>query len=224
MNLKQELEQIIQDVGHDDIWRPIYDNEGNLLTEGKVDPLEASYADFSKIDFRGKTVLDLGCSFGHYSFLVKSLGAASVLGADIDEKAVRGACILKEMHQFDGVEFKAADFTQYDFKQTFDIGMLISFFGKKMISSGILKYLEALEKLSGNMMVISIRPYYLLDKHFKAAGLNPEGIYPPEYYTEDKFLLRNYILDFFADRWEASQVTPETVDHGLKRTIVFVKK
>ena len=53
--------------------------KANLKTDLRIDW-------FNQFDFSNKTVLDIGCNSGQYSFHAKKKGARSVTGIDIDEK------------------------------------------------------------------------------------------------------------------------------------------
>lgn len=55
-------------------------------------------------DFRGKKVLDIGCSIGYYSFKLASQGA-ECWGIDADGNSIFVANSLKEIHKVDNVHF-----------------------------------------------------------------------------------------------------------------------
>src|SRR3984893_3174238 len=59
-------------------------------------------------DFTGKTVLDIGCNSGFYSFAAKLRGATSVLGVDYFQHCVDQATLMREILQVD-VEFRQGD-------------------------------------------------------------------------------------------------------------------
>lgn len=56
-------------------------------------------------DLRGRTVLDIGCNAGFYSFEMKSRGADRVVGIDSSEHYLRQARFAAQVHHVD-VEFK----------------------------------------------------------------------------------------------------------------------
>ena len=224
MNLKTELEKIIHNVGPENIWRPIYDNEDILLADGIADMLDGYPEDLSKINFHGKTVLDLGCNFGFYSFLAKRLGARKVVGIDINDQIIKGCKLLKAMHGVKDVYFYSEDFTTANLRGEFDIGMLINFIGKKSIRKGIQKVLDAVERFSSSGMVISARPYYHISRHL---GVDPEDIirhYPTAYVKNDRFKLMDFVHDYFCDNWEMSIVSSDYDDRTVKRTLYFTRR
>lgn len=51
-------------------------------------------AHFANIDFRGKSVLDVGCNSGQYSLFAKKQGASKVVGIDINAMRINQARVL----------------------------------------------------------------------------------------------------------------------------------
>jgi 2-polyprenyl-3-methyl-5-hydroxy-6-metoxy-1,4-benzoquinol methylase len=64
-------------------------------------------------DFTGKTVLDIGCNAGFYSFVAKLRGARTVLGLDIYQDYIDQANLMKEILGMD-VEFRVSDGGELD--------------------------------------------------------------------------------------------------------------
>jgi tRNA (mo5U34)-methyltransferase len=60
-------------------------------------------------DLSGKSVLDIGCNAGFYSFEMKRRGASRVLGIDHDERYLEQARFAAEVLGFDDVEFRAGE-------------------------------------------------------------------------------------------------------------------
>jgi len=72
-------------------------------------------------DFTGKTVLDIGCNAGLYSFVAKLRGAKSVLGLDHGAHYVAQALLLREILGVD-VDFRTSDGHELDERAgTFDV-------------------------------------------------------------------------------------------------------
>ena len=65
----------------------------------------ASFRDAVPADLTGKSVLDIGCNGGFYSFEMKRRGAARVLGIDTDDHYLRQARFAAEITGAD-VEFQ----------------------------------------------------------------------------------------------------------------------
>jgi tRNA (mo5U34)-methyltransferase len=64
-------------------------------------------------DLRGKTVLDIGCNAGFYSFVAKLRGAKSVLGVDQQQEYVNQALLMRDILDVD-VEFRQGDGHELD--------------------------------------------------------------------------------------------------------------
>ncbi len=59
-------------------------------------------------DLTGKSVLDIGCNAGFYSFAAKLRGARSVLGIDYFQHCIDQAALMREILQLD-VDFRQGD-------------------------------------------------------------------------------------------------------------------
>jgi SAM-dependent methyltransferase len=83
-------------------------------------------------DFRGKSVLDIGCNAGFYSFVAKLRGARSVLGLDVQPHYVEQALLLREILGVD-VELRVSDGHDLDERAgTFDV----------VINTGVIYHLQ----------------------------------------------------------------------------------
>jgi tRNA (mo5U34)-methyltransferase len=60
-------------------------------------------------DLTGKSVLDIGCNAGFYSFEMKRRGASRVVGIDHDERYLEQARFAAEVLGFDDVEFRLGE-------------------------------------------------------------------------------------------------------------------
>ena len=60
-------------------------------------------------DLRGKSVLDLGCNAGFYSFEMKRRGAARVVGVDSDERYLAQARLAAEVLGMTDIEWRRLD-------------------------------------------------------------------------------------------------------------------
>jgi tRNA (mo5U34)-methyltransferase len=104
-------------------------------------------------DLRGKTVLDIGCNAGFYSFEMKRRGAAHVLGIDHDARYLRQAAFARERLGLD-VEFRQLE--------VYDVGRLEQEFGTfdVVLFMGVFYHLrhplyalEQVARLVGNLLV-----------------------------------------------------------------------
>ena len=103
----------------------IRDQGGHVLRTSGPHPCVAVLASLNKFgypkDFSGKTVLDIGCNSGFYSFAAKLRGARSVLGIDYFQHCVDQAVLMREVLQLD-VDFRQGDGEALsEGRETFDI-------------------------------------------------------------------------------------------------------
>ncbi|UCG64780.1 MAG: methyltransferase domain-containing protein [Deltaproteobacteria bacterium] len=224
MNLRAELKRILHDVGPESIWRPVYDNENVLLADGIAEMSDARPQDISTVDFQGKTVLDLGCNFGFYSFLAKRLGARKVVGIDYNDQIIRGCRLLKAMYGVRDVHFYMADLANSNLPGPFDIAILINYIGKKEVRRGITKVLDAVERVSLSTMIISLAYSYRIDKHLDRDTENLIRRYPPVYIRDGELHLIEFVHDYFRDNWSMAVISPEYETLNDKRTLLFTRK
>ena len=207
MDELREFMEILRQVGPENIWRPVYSPGNELLADGAGELCNGLPPNLEQFDFKNKTVADIGCNFGHYTFIVKRNGSRHVTGIDADCRIIRGCRILKRLFGVDGVSFLAADIADSDGLGTFDTGMMIDFIGKKMVRTGIFKeYLDALERLSKKEMILSIKPVYQIRKHLNGDFQAIREIYPGDYIRNNSFFTIDYICDRFRDRWHVEIV------------------
>ncbi len=203
----EELKIILRQLGPENIWRPIITPDKQFLSHGIGDEEDGITRHLRSLDFQDKTVIDLGCNLGYYCFIVKKAGAAQVLGIDNDERIIRGCHIIKRLSQLEDIDFQARDITSLSRNSVFDVGMMIDFIGKNSITSGMLpKFLDALERVSGKEMILTIRPEYRIDKHLHndTRGLLQKY---PDYLRAGRFYAMEYVLDRFRRNWQIEIMT-----------------
>ena len=88
----ENLEEYKKWISDQDWYQTIHLKNG-LATTGKLNT-DTRIDWFSQFDFSDKTVLDIGCNSGQYSFHAKKAGARSVTGIDVDEKRIYQAGML----------------------------------------------------------------------------------------------------------------------------------
>ncbi len=223
MDDRKELTTLLAQLGPERIRRSVYDNNNQLLAEGIADERDGHPDDFSSIDFSGKSVVDLGCNFGFYSFLARQKGANHVVGVDLDDLVIQGCKLLQNINNITGVEFICSDFTAPSFSQLFDITLLIDFFGKGSIIKGIDRYLDAIESITREVMIVSARNYYRIEKHFNGYLDTIIGLYSSDYVRNGKFYLIEYISEYFKENWELTILSPDDHDISSKKTLYFHK-
>lgn len=76
-------------------------------------------------DLSGKSVLDVGCRYGFFSFEAAKRGARRVMGVDFDDDALRKAGKLREVIGSD-VEFRKLDITKQSLNEKFDVVLCLN--------------------------------------------------------------------------------------------------
>ncbi|MFH1137389.1 MAG: 50S ribosomal protein L11 methyltransferase [Pseudomonadota bacterium] len=222
METRTELLRIIEESGRENIWRPIRDESGVLLAPGTEDMRDGAIRDLARVDFRGRTVLDLGCNFGFFAFLAKRFGAAEAIGVDRDALAVRGCGLLNRLKgSVRGVRFLAADFMTEDIGGPYDICLMINFMGVNAAAGGLGPFLDRAAALAREAMVFTARPAYRLDKHFGSLADGVAALYPPEFIRRRRFFMIEYMAAHFAGSWKMETLSPDYQDIDVRRTIIF---
>ncbi len=226
MTPNAEISKIVEEVGQDIIWRPLYDFERNKLSSGVGHDIDGIDPEFTDLDFKGKTVCDLGCNLGHFTFYAHERGAKKVVGYDMEPKVIKGARKLAALYNIKGVEFETCDFASEPATQTFDMGMLIDILGKINISSGFLiPILKGLESRSESEMLLTFRPIYLVERHFGMSESDFLKLYPQADIKNGFFNLLDFTQNLFAEKWTITYLSKELPDDSqYKRTVHFARK
>ena len=226
MDKIEELKKILKTVGPQNIWRPVIVNGGQLLADGIGEMSDGLPDDIRRVDFKGKTVVDLGCNFGYYSFIVRNAGASRVLGIDSDERVIRGCEIIKALNGLDRVNFQTIDIIKAKNIGPFKIGMMIDLIGKGMVQTGIaINLLNSLEQLSEKEMLLTVRPRYHIKKNLQNdfAGLKEK--YSGDYIQDSYFHMMDYVLDRFDPDWEIHCISPPNdAMTEAKKALHFIKR
>ena len=226
MDKLSELKDILKTVGPQNIWRPLVINTEHLLADGIGEAGDGLAENMGNLDFKGKTVLDLGCNFGYYSFWARRAGARRVLGIDADARIIRGCEIIKALNGVDRVSFLAIDIVKAKGIGRFDIGLMIDLIGRKMIMSGTARaVLDSLESLSAKEMVLTLRPRYHILKKLAGDFRGLKEKYPGAYIRDNYFHAFDYVCDRFKANWKATVISAHN-DPGVeyKQTLHFVRK
>jgi len=203
VDLKTQLQPILNRVGYENVWRPIYDRENKLVVRGRGRFDDIIPETLQSVDFYGKTSVDVGCTFGYYTFLAAHRGAKKMVGIDINEEIIRGCEIRGAHYGLSNVEFRAADFTKSDLGEIFDVGMMIDFIGRSTVRRFKLQAcLAGLERLSRSEMLLTLRPEYDLEGDL-GMDLDEFGSGYPLKFTRDKrFHLLDFVRATFGERWD----------------------
>lgn len=163
----------------------LWDNEAEKVLKGKNDPFSAAtlldnmeeYARFrtkvemqhlySISEFKGKSLLDIGCGPGRLSFLFAKY-CSYVLGIDISETFLSIAKQIKDIKRISNIDFKNMSITNINLDQKFDI----------IFIGGVLLYFDDMEVvrcireiknhyLNKNGRIIIREPISYLGRDFK---------------------------------------------------------
>ena len=105
-------------------WYQKIELKNGLTTPGKFST-HKRLKYFDKIDFKGKTILDIGCNSGQYCLYAKEKGAARVVGVDTDKKRLAQA---KTLALNEKVEIEYLNMNLFDLNNlgSFDIVLCVA--------------------------------------------------------------------------------------------------
>jgi len=205
MTLQQQLEPIIRKVGPENIWRPIHDRSGHLLFEGVGHYTQIIQKALETVNFSRKSVVDLGCNFGFYSFYAAQKGAARVVGIDSDPDIIRGCRILARHYRIANVEFHVADFIYGDLPGTYEIALMVDFIGKNVIrKEKLLPCLSRLMKIARQCIFMSLIPEYEIHEDLM---LSPDWVarrYGAPFVRNSRFSLIGLVQSLLGESWDIS--------------------
>ena len=108
-----------------------YDHLSDKYDQTKVSPLREYVDEFTLLkvlgNVRGKSALDLGCGHGHYTRIVKSHGAARVVGVDISQAMIADAGSQEQQTPL-GIEYRVEDVTDLERIGGFDLALAVDVF------------------------------------------------------------------------------------------------
>ncbi|WP_435116895.1 class I SAM-dependent methyltransferase [Candidatus Pelagibacter bacterium nBUS_49] len=105
-------------------WYQTINLNNGLKTSGKFNTLSRLNW-LNKFNFSKKTVLDIGCNSGQYSFFAKKAGAKKVMGIDVNEKRIYQAKMLALNEELD-VDFNIAGIEKVPTYGKFDVVICIA--------------------------------------------------------------------------------------------------
>jgi len=108
-----------------------YNHLSDKYDQTKINPLRKYVDEFTLLNVlgnvRGKSVLDLGCGDGHYTRIVKSQGAAQVVGVDISQAMIAHARSQEQQTSL-GIEYRVQDVADLERIGSFDIALAVYLF------------------------------------------------------------------------------------------------
>lgn len=161
------------------------------------------FADALPDDLQGKSVLDIGCNAGFYSFEMKKRGAGRVLGIDSDDRYLAQARLAADALDYGDVEFRN--------HSVYDVGSLGETFDW-VVFMGVLYHLRhpllALdlirEHVAGEMMLFQTMQQgseAVLQVPQNHPFHKPGTTQPPDYFDNPAYPKMHFIEREFADDW-----------------------
>jgi tRNA (mo5U34)-methyltransferase len=151
-----------------------------------------SFRDAIPPDLTDKTVLDIGCNAGFYSFEMKARGAARVLGIDTDEHYLRQARFAADVKGAD-VEFRRmAVWDVAELQEKFDLVIFMGvlyhlrhpLLALDLIHEHVVKDLMVFQSMQrGSREVMEVEPDY----DFNASIPFDEPAYPKMHFIEHRY-------------------------------------
>ncbi|MFP5258594.1 MAG: methyltransferase domain-containing protein [Acidobacteriota bacterium] len=210
---QSRIRQLLDALGPARVWRPVPAPDGGLLAPGDgCDTADLEHY-IGNLDVAGKSVADLGCNLGYFTFMAKRLGAASVLGLDIDPEIIAVAEELARLHQIADVAFLACNFLRQPPSEPCDMAMLIDFIGRQIISKGRVGDVARAAKIWGkNQLLFTLRPVYRLDD----LPARPETLaaHYPGFVREGAFFLAETLAQALGPDWSMRYLTDGSFAKG----------
>ncbi len=208
MDRGQRLLAILEELDDGVVWRPVRDANGRLLAKGSGIGEDGLSEYLQGVSFSGKTVCDMGCNLGYFSFMAARDGATMVEGLDVDPLVVEGAGILADMQGLANVRFRVADFTAETPETPFDMVLLVDFIGRGTIVKGRLDaVLAAAARFAAKEMLFTLRPIYACRDLDPRDEFGLPRIYGTHFVRDGRFFLLDYVASRLPD-WEARMLTP----------------
>jgi ribosomal protein L11 methyltransferase len=222
---QEQLQPILNRIENRNIWYPLYNLEDQTVFKGR-DREKEFYADLDRyLDFNGKTVVDLGCNLGHYSFMAARLGAARVVGLDIDENLIQAAKILRDHLGLNQVEFKRTDFLRADVGDRYDVVLLIDYIGRNVITKFKMKQvLLAAENYCRHEILLTFHPDYTIQHKLRTTPDRLISFYTDQYIRNGKFQTLEYVSDYFKGKGHLAAHSPAQEWHAdNKMPVHFIR-
>lgn len=159
-----QIRDLLDKLGPGRVWRPVPGPDGRLLARGSGPDVELLSGYVAGLDVAGKSVADLGCNLGFFSFLAARNGARRVLGCDSDPEVVVTARLLGHLYGLPRVEFTSLDFLARSPEAPCDMALFIDFVGRGVITKGKLAAVAAAAAAwARREAFFTLRPVYRLD-------------------------------------------------------------
>ena len=210
---QSRIRRLLDALGPARVWRPVPAPDGSLLAPGDgCDTTDLEHY-IGNLDVAGKSVADLGCNLGYFTFMAKRLGAVSVLGLDIDPEIIAAAEELAKLHKVTGVAFLACNFLRQPPAVPCDMAMLIDFIGRQIISKGrVGDVARAATAWGESQLFFTLRPVYRLDD--LPASPKTLAAHYPGFVREGAFFLAEALAHALGPDWSKRYLTDGSFAKG----------
>lgn len=103
-----------------------------------------------EIDFKNKSVLDMGCGTGILAILARQLGATPVLGIDIDDWSIENSIENAEINRAPDIIFKKGDASLLTDAESFDV--ILANINKNVLKKDMAAYFQVI-KTNGTLLL-----------------------------------------------------------------------
>lgn len=203
---RSDIRRLLDALDPQRIWRPVPAPDGSLLAPGDGSDTTDLERYIGNLDVAGKSVADLGCNLGYFTFMAKRLGAAHVVGLDIDTEIIHAAGQLARLHDLPDVTFTACDFLRQTPHPPCDMAMLIDFIGRQIISKGRVGLVaDAAKNWGSRELFFTLRPIYRLDD-LPVSPQTLDALYPG-FVRDDAFFLAEALSHALGPDWSMRFLT-----------------
>ena len=200
------IRKLLAALGPGRIWRPVPAPDGSLLAPGDGCDLKDLEGYIGNLDVAGKTLADLGCNLGYFTFLARRCGATRVLGLDCDPEIIHIAGLLATLHNVTGVAFTACDFLRQAPPAPCDMALLIDFIGRQIIAKGRVGLVaNAAKNWGAHELFFTLRPVYRLND-LPASPEHMHALYSG-FVRDDAFFLAEALAHALGPDWSLRFLT-----------------
>lgn len=196
-------------MGGEPIWRTV-DEVDRLLRGDRTGVGDRLTKYFAGFDLAGKTVVDLGCNIGFYSYFAAIKGARRVVGLEESPELVALGRRIGHDYQIADLELRVADFLAGPPQEKFDLALMIDVIGNNRVAKGrVGKMLDALAGFGAAESIVTLRPVFDIRAHL---GTKPDRLtdrYPAQRIRRGKLYLLEHIEETYADVWAVSLLSGE---------------
>ncbi len=198
-----EIAAILDRLGREALWRPVEQVETLLSGRNPAEVDDPLVHSLCRLDFRGKSVTDLGSNVGLHAFLAALLGAREVRALDYGPDIVRLGTLLAERHGLPQVRFLQVDFTRTPPDEPADLALMLDIIGHNKVRKGrVDALLDIVVRFSRKELVVNVRPVYAVEAELGVPPTALAGLYPEQHLRHGRLHLLDYLQERHGRDWE----------------------